>query len=61
MLSKKTNAVRSYLIENWIAPERVAIIGYGRTKPAVYEVNLGKINSKKAQANMRVLLEVVVD
>ena len=33
---------------------------YGRTKPAVYEVNPGDINTKEVKANMRVLFEVVV-
>jgi outer membrane protein OmpA-like peptidoglycan-associated protein len=57
---KRANAVRNYLIEKGIAPERITIIGYGRTKPAVFEVNPGDINSKEAKENMRVLFEVVV-
>jgi outer membrane protein OmpA-like peptidoglycan-associated protein len=57
---RRANAVRDYLIERGIAPERITIIGYGRTKPAVYEVTPGDINSKEALANMRVLFEVVV-
>lgn len=57
---RRANAVRDYLIEKDIAPERITIIGYGRTKPAVYEVTPGDINSKEALANMRVLFEVVV-
>ena len=56
----RANAVRNYLIEKGIAPGRVTIIGYGRTKPAVYEVKPGDINSEEAKANMRVLFEVVV-
>lgn len=56
----RANAVRNYLIEKGIAPERITVIGYGRTKPALYEVNPGDVNSKEAQANMRVLFEVVV-
>ena len=56
----RANAVRDYLIEKGIAPERITTIGYGRTKPAVYEVNPGDINTKEAKANMRVLFEVVV-
>jgi len=56
----RANAVRDYLIEKEIAPGRITIIGYGRTKPALYEVTPGNIDSKEAKANMRVLFEVVV-
>jgi outer membrane protein OmpA-like peptidoglycan-associated protein len=56
----RANAVRNYLIEKGIAPGRVTIIGYGRTKPALYEVSPGDIGTKEAKANMRVLFEVVV-
>jgi outer membrane protein OmpA-like peptidoglycan-associated protein len=57
---RRANTVRNYLIEKGIAPERITVIGYGRTRPAVYEVTPGDINSKEAHANMRVLFEVVV-
>ena len=57
---RRANAVRSYLIEKGIAPGRITTIGYGRTKPALYEVSPGRVNSKEARANMRVLFEVVV-
>ena len=57
---KRATTVRDYLIEKGIAPERITVIGYGRTRPAVYEVTPGDINSKEARANMRVLFEVVV-
>ena len=56
----RANAVRSYLIERGIAPGRITIIGYGRTKPALYEVSPGDIDTREAKANMRVLFEVVV-
>jgi len=56
----RANAVRDYLIEKGIAPGRITTIGYGRTKPAVYEVTPDDINTKEAKANMRVLFEVVV-
>ncbi len=56
----RANAVRDYLIEKGIAPGRITIIGYGRTKPALYEVSPGAINTKEAKANMRVLFEIVV-
>jgi outer membrane protein OmpA-like peptidoglycan-associated protein len=57
---KRANSVRDYLVDKGIAPERITVIGYGRTRPAVYEVAPRDINSKEAQANMRVLFEVVV-
>jgi outer membrane protein OmpA-like peptidoglycan-associated protein len=57
---KRANAVRDYLIEQGIAPERITVIGYGRTRPALYEVTPGNINSMAAKANMRVLFEIVV-
>ncbi|MBN1542171.1 OmpA family protein [candidate division KSB1 bacterium] len=57
---KRANVVRDYLIEKGIAPERITVIGYGRTRPAVYEAAPGNIKSKAALANMRVLFEVVV-
>jgi OOP family OmpA-OmpF porin len=56
----RANAVKDYLIEKGIAPGRITTIGYGRTRPAVYEVTPGDINTKEAKANMRVLFEVVV-
>jgi outer membrane protein OmpA-like peptidoglycan-associated protein/uncharacterized protein YegP (UPF0339 family) len=57
---QRANTVRDYLIEKGIAPERITVIGYGRTKPALYEVAPGDINTKEAKANMRVLFEVVI-
>ena len=58
---QRANSVRDYLIEKGIAPERITVIGYGRTKPAAFEVAPADINSKEAHANMRVLFEVVVN
>jgi outer membrane protein OmpA-like peptidoglycan-associated protein len=57
---QRANTVRDYLIEKGIAPERITVIGYGRTRPELYEVAPGDINTKEAKANMRVLFEVVV-
>jgi len=57
---QRANSVRDYLIEKGIAPERITVIGYGRTKPAAFEVAPADINSKEAHANMRVLFEIVV-
>jgi outer membrane protein OmpA-like peptidoglycan-associated protein len=56
----RANSVRNYMIEKGIAAGRITIIGYGRTKPALYEVTPGDIDTKEAKANMRVLFEVVV-
>jgi outer membrane protein OmpA-like peptidoglycan-associated protein len=57
---RRANTVRDYLIAKGIAPERITVIGYGRTRPALYEVKPGDVDSKEAMANMRVLFEVVV-
>lgn len=57
---QRAHAVRDYLIEQGIAPERISVIGYGRTKPALFEVSPGDDESKEAMANMRVLFEIVV-
>lgn len=56
----RANAVRDYLVEKGLKAERISVIGYGRTKPAMYEVSPGNINSPEAKANMRVLFEIVV-
>ena len=56
----RANAVRDYLVEKGITPERITTIGYGRTKPALYEVTPGDINTMEAKANMRVLFEITV-
>lgn len=57
---ERANRVRNYLIEKGIAPSRIAVIGYGRTKPALFEENPALVNSKEAKANMRVLFEIIV-
>ena len=57
---RRANSVRDYLIQKGIAEERITVIGYGKTRPALYEATPEKINSREAQANMRVLFEVVV-
>jgi len=56
----RANTVRDYLVQKGIKPERISIIGYGRTKPALYEVSPGKGQTTEAKANMRVLFEVIV-
>jgi outer membrane protein OmpA-like peptidoglycan-associated protein len=57
---ERASTVRSYLIEKGISAERITTIGYGRTKPALYEVAPADINSPEAKANMRVLFEIDV-
>jgi outer membrane protein OmpA-like peptidoglycan-associated protein len=57
---RRANTVRDYLIQEGIDPGRITVIGYGRTRPALYEVTPGDLKSKEAMANMRVLFEVVV-
>jgi outer membrane protein OmpA-like peptidoglycan-associated protein len=58
---QRASAVRDYLVEKGVASERITIIGYGRTKPALYEANPADVHSAEAKANMRVLFEVVVE
>lgn len=58
---RRADSVMTYMInEGGIAPERLDTIGYGETRPAVYEVNPSDRESKAAKANMRVLFEVIV-
>jgi outer membrane protein OmpA-like peptidoglycan-associated protein len=57
---KRATAVRDYLIKKGIAADRITTIGYGRTKPALYEATPNEINTDEAKANMRVLFEVDV-
>jgi len=56
----RANAVRTYLIEKGIASDRITVIGYGRIKPALYEAKPGSIKSAEAEANTRVLFEILV-
>jgi OmpA-OmpF porin, OOP family len=58
---RRANAVREYLInEGIIAPDRLTIIGYGETRPAMYEAAPKELYSKAAKANMRALFEIIV-
>jgi outer membrane protein OmpA-like peptidoglycan-associated protein len=60
IVSKRiANAVRKYLIGKGISPERIKLIGYDRTKPALHEVFRDEINTKEAKAKVRVLFDVV--
>lgn len=57
---RRATAVRDHLVANGIAADRISVVGYGRTRPAVFEVTPSDSNSAAAKANMRVLFEVVV-
>jgi OOP family OmpA-OmpF porin len=58
---RRAKAVQEYLInEGIITPDRLSTIGYGETKPAVYEAAPKELYSAAAKANMRVLFEIIV-
>jgi len=58
---RRANAVKEYLTkERFIAPDRLSIIGYGETRPAMYEAAPKELYSEAAKANMRVLFEIIV-
>jgi len=58
---RRANAVQEYLInEGVITKDRLSTIGYGETKPAMYEAAPKELYSKAAKANMRVLFEIIV-
>lgn len=57
---ERANSVKNYLVEKGVKADRITVIGYGQTKPALFEVSPGDINSPEAKANMRVLFEIVV-
>ena len=59
---RRAKAVYDYLTkEGVVTPDRISTIGYGETKPAMYEAAPKDIYSEAAKANMRVLFEVVVE
>jgi OOP family OmpA-OmpF porin len=58
---RRANAVKEYLTkEGVIAPDRLFTIGYGETRPAMYEAAPKDLYSEAAKANMRVLFEIIV-
>ena len=58
---RRAKSVEEYLIsEGIISPDRLTMIGYGETNPAVYEAAPKDLYSKAAKANMRVLFEIIV-
>ncbi len=57
---RRAQAVKDYLVqENLFTTDKISVIGYGETRPAIPEVDPSNINSKAAKANMRVLLEII--
>ena len=58
---RRANAVKAFLIkEGLIAPDRLSMIGYGNTRPAMHEAAPKVLYSDAAKANMRVLFEIIV-
>ncbi len=58
---RRANTVLAYILDKgYVSPERLDVIGYGETRPAIYEPIPSKIESKAAKSNMRVLFEVIV-
>lgn len=57
---RRAQSVKDYLVqENLFPTDKISVIGYGETRPAIPEVNPSNIDSKAAKANMRVLLEII--
>lgn len=57
---RRAQSVKDYLVqENLFSVDKISVIGYGETRPAIHEVDPSNINSKAAKANMRVLLEII--
>lgn len=57
---RRADTVMTYLIHEGIAPNRLDTIGYGETRPSIYEEHPEEGASKAAKANMKVLFEVIV-
>ena len=59
---RRATAVKEYLInEGIITRDRLSKIGYGETRPAMYEAAPKELYSEAARANMRVLFEIIVE
>jgi OOP family OmpA-OmpF porin len=57
---RRAQSVKDYLVhENLFPADKISVIGYGKTRPAIQEVDPSNIDSKAAKANMRVLLEII--
>ena len=62
MSERRANAVKEYLVnEGVVTPDRLTKIGYGETRPAMYEAAPKDLYSNAAKANMRVLFEISVE
>jgi OOP family OmpA-OmpF porin len=56
---RRAQSVKDYLVqEKLIRADRISMIGYGETRPAMYEANPKNLYSKAAKENMRVFLEI---
>ena len=57
---RRAQAVKDYLVKEKIFPaDKIAVVGYGKTRPAEYEAKPeSKVYSEAAKANMRVLLKI---
>jgi len=59
---RRAATAKNYLVqEGGIAPERIETIGLGETRPAQAESDPAILNSEAANANMRIVFEVVQD
>jgi outer membrane protein OmpA-like peptidoglycan-associated protein len=57
---KRALAIRNYFIrEGGIDPDRLFIIGYGDTHPAVFEADPAAVDSDAAKQNRRAMFEVI--
>jgi OmpA-OmpF porin, OOP family len=58
---RRAESVRRYLVdEGVIGADRLTMVGYGESNPAVYEQSPKDLNSPAAKANIRVLFEITV-
>ena len=58
---RRADSVRAYLVEEGvIGPDRLTMVGYGETRPAVDEPKPDQLHSDAAKANIRVLFEITV-
>ena len=58
---RRADSVRTYLVEEGvIGSDRLTMIGYGETRPAINEPRPNELQSDAAKANIRVLFEITV-
>lgn len=60
---RRAQAVKDYIVQEKLIPaDKITVIGYGKTRPALHEAKPeSKIYSKAAQANMRVVLKITYE